>query len=176
MHKKTTIKLSLSMLGILFLLLITAPELIAYGWQAIHGKEATLGNLSLKLEPGWIVIRGGAARLREDMLVRSSNETSIFAKPIGCQTDESAAAILLRLRAAIAKQHSALPTFASILIGGKHASCFIVVSEDSSDAVETSCISPSRQSLISIHSRLKDQAEAIHILQSAHETSNCPQQ
>jgi hypothetical protein len=177
MSLKPSTKLMLSIVGILVVLFISAPTVFAYGWQLIHGREVTLGGLSFRLDPGWIVLHGSAARLPEDIFIRSSEETFISATQIkACQTEQSASAILLRLHGGVTKQNSLPSTYATIPMAGKRASCFIVANGDVTHAVDTVCLSPGRQNIVTIHASskyLKYQSEAIHMLGAASETSTC---
>ncbi len=177
MSLKASTKLMISILGVLLLLFISAPTIFSYGWQFVHGREATLGGLSFRLDPGWIILHGSAARLPEDIFVHSSEETFISATQIkACQTNQSASAILLRLHRDMTKQDSLPSTYATIPMAGKRASCFIVAHGDITHAIDTVCLSPGLQNIVSIHANskyLKYQGEAIHMLEAASETSAC---
>jgi N6-adenosine-specific RNA methylase IME4 len=104
MSLKPSTKLMISILGVVLLLFLSAPTIFSYGWQLVHGREVTLGGLGFRLDPGWIILHGSAARLPEDIFVHSSEETFISATQIkACQTDQSASAILLRLHGDMTK-------------------------------------------------------------------------
>lgn len=171
---KPSNKLALSALGIVVLLFVSAPTIFSYGWQFVHGRKVTLGGLSLRLAPNWIVLHGEAVRLREDTLIHLSDETLISVTQIKkCQTEASASVALLRMQQSVTK-HNSLPwTNATILMAGKRASCFIVGL--GADTTETACLSPDRQNLVIVHARSKYQEEAVHMLQDATETSTCTQ-
>ena len=169
MRGKPSTKLTISILGIILLLFVSAPAIFSCGWQLIHGEQVTLEGVSLRLDPGWVVFRNSIARIREDMLFRSSEESLITVHAIPeCQSEQAAALILIRLRNFIAKDYSGPSTQASILVGGKPASCFIMTRGISSGPFHTVCLASGSHALIDIQAKdVETQGEAIHILQSA---------
>jgi len=174
MRRATSAKLLSSIIGIVIVLYVTAPIMFAFSWQLVHGRQVELKGITLRLDRGWIVLDDSVTRIPDNLFFGSPEPTSILVTPTPhCITDQSAAVMLNHLRSSLSPGPAATSTYATIRIGDRQASCVIVVPGNESAQIYTACISPERGSVITIHDTLKYQPEAVHMLQSAHETQPC---
>jgi hypothetical protein len=73
MRITTSAKLSLSLIGIVAVLFVSGPMLLAYGWQLVHGRDVTLNGLTLHLDRGWIVLHNSVVRIPDDIFYRDAD-------------------------------------------------------------------------------------------------------
>jgi hypothetical protein len=167
-------KLSLFAVTFIVLLFFTGPMLYAFQWQLAHGRDVTLNGLTLHLDRGWIVTHNAIVRVPDNLFFGDAADNFISVNPVlNCPQPQVTARMFASLRSAFETRYMQPAVSTRIHLGDDYLSCFEVHSQASSPMTDTECIAPSAQRTIEIHSTATDRSDAIHMLQSAHETQPC---